>query len=136
MASPVVKTLISGNNKLVINVTKVYDGGGHDADDIIIDRSALTGPNGAVPTKVRIDDITWSISPGFDYVLLEFDDDGGDEAIEYLQGQGYMDYRPFGGKSMAAAPTLVTDGDVVLTTVGTATTVDAYSLLINCTLKD
>lgn len=135
MANPVVKTVFSGGNKLIVNVTKVYDGVGHDADYAIIDISSLTGPNGVAPSKIRIDEITWSVSPGFDYILLEFNDDGGDEAIEYLQGQGYMDYRPFGGKSAAAAPTAAGDGDVVITTAGTATTTDTYSLLIHCTLK-
>lgn len=126
-----VKVMVSGTRKYVINVTGIFSVA-DETDTVIIDRSTLTGGNGTVPTKIRIDEVTWSIGPGFDYVLLEWDD-ATDEVIDYFQGQGYMDYRPYGGKKMAGTPDDAADGDVLLTTAGGAAG-DTYSFLLNCTL--
>jgi hypothetical protein len=129
----VVTTLFQGNNKYTINVKGVFSVA-DETDTIIIDRSTLTGPDGGnVPTYVRIDTITWAVGVGFDYVMLEFDD-ATDEVIDYFQGQGYFDFRPFGGKKMSAAPTTAAEGDVLLSTAGGAAN-DTYSFIIECTLK-
>jgi hypothetical protein len=129
-----VKTVLQGTRKYVINVTGIWDTA-DETDVIIVDRSALIGPNGKdVPTYIRVDEITALIGP-FDYVQLEFKHGGGDETIELFQGQGYVDYRPAGGKVAATAPSLVTDGDITLTTAGGAAG-DSYSLYIHMTLKD
>lgn len=128
-----VKTLISGRNKLEINVTHVW-ATADETNVVIIDRSALTGPNGVLPAKVRIDEITWSIGPGIDYVKLSWDF-ATDETIELLQGQGFMDYRPSGGKNPSGTPASVTEGDVLLSTVGGAAG-DSYSILLKCTLSN
>lgn len=126
-----VKTMVSGSRKLVINVTGFFSVA-DETDSIIVNRSDLVGAHKTLPEYVRVDEITWAVGAGFDYVLLEWDD-GTDEAIEYLQGQGYMDYRPYGGKKMAGAPTTATEGDILLTTSGGAAG-DTYSILLNCTL--
>lgn len=128
-----VKTLISGNRVYIINVTHTW-ATADATDEVIIDRSTLTGPDGQnIPGRIRIDEITWAISSGMT-VRLEFDD-ATDEVIENLQGQGYMDYRPYGGKSMAGDPTTATEGDVLLTEDGGAAG-DNYSIMIRCTLKN
>lgn len=126
-----VKYLVKGNNRIVVNVTGEFSAA-DETDTVIIDVSTLTGPDGTPPTSVRIDEITWSVGAGFDSVKLEWDATT-DDIIEYLQGQGYMDYRPYGGKNdpKSAGST----GDVILSTTGGAAN-DSYSLLISATLKD
>lgn len=128
-----VKTLISGNNKLAIVVSHTWVTA-DESDVVIIDRSALTGPDGStIPERIRIDEITWSISGGVMDVILDFDD-ATDEVIGIFQGQGYMDYRPIGGMNMAGAPTTATEGDVQLSTTGGGAG-DYYNITLQCTLK-
>lgn len=129
----VVKVLFGGSRKRVLNITGVFSVS-DETDTIVVDRSALTGPDGGTPTYVVIEELTWAVGAGFDSVMLEFDD-GTDEVIEYLQGQGYMDYRPFGGKQMGTAPGAANEGDILLTTSGGAAG-DTYSILAVLRLKD
>ena len=128
----VIKVMVEGTRKYVINITGVFDSS-DETDTVVIDRSTLTGPGGVLPNKIRIDEATWAVGLGFSFVKLEFDD-ATDEVIEYFQGQGYMDYRPYSGKSMTGEPTTADEGDVILTTLGGAAE-DTYSILLNCTLK-
>lgn len=127
-----IKTMISGRNKLVINVTGTF-GGADETDTVIIDKSTLVGPLQLAkePAAIRVDEITWSVSPEFDNILLEWDHTT-DDIVDYYSGQGYMDYRPYGGKNdpRSAGGT----GDLVLTSLGGAAG-GSYSLLISCTLK-
>lgn len=126
-----VKYLIKGRNKIVINVTGAFSAA-DETDTVIIDVSTLTGPDGTPPTAVRIDEVTWAVGAGFDHVLLEWDATT-DDVIDYFQGQGYMDFRPYGGKHDPRSAG--TTGDVLLTTVGGAAN-DTYSFLIAATLQD
>jgi hypothetical protein len=129
-----VKTMVSGTRKLVVNITGTFSVS-DESNVVVINRSDLTGPDGVnIPGRIRVDEITWAVGVGFDYVLLDWDD-AADEVIEYLQGQGYMDYRPYGGKSMSGDPTTDTEGDIQLSTLGGATG-DTYSILLHCTLKN
>lgn len=129
-----VKTMVSGNRKLVVNITGAFSAA-DESNVVVIDRSTLTGPDGVnIPGRIRVDEITWAVGVGFDYVLLDWDD-ATDEAIEYLQGQGYMDYRPYGGKSVTGDPTTDTEGDIQLSTSGGAAG-DTYSIALHCTLKN
>lgn len=132
MTTPVVKTMVSGSRKLVVNITGIF-ATSDAANVVVIDRSGLIGPDGTVPEYIKVDEITWSIFD-FDYVLLKWDEAGGDETIEYLSGQGYMDYRPYGGKSPANIPGVATDGDIQLTTANGAAD-GTFSILLHCTLK-
>ena len=127
-----VKVMVSGSRKYVVNITGSFDTT-DESNVVVVDRSTLIGPNGVLPGKIRVDEITWAVGVGFDYVLLDWDD-ATDEVIEYLQGQGYMDYRPYGGKSMAGDPTTDTEGDIQLSTSGGAAG-DTYSILLHCSLK-
>jgi len=129
----IVKTVFQGTRKLIVNVTGLFDTS-DEVNVVVIDRSTLIGPNQkTIPRKIRIDEITWAVGAGYAYVALDWDD-ATDEVIDYFQGSGYMDYRPFGGKSMVGNPTTDTEGDVQLTTSGGAAG-DTYSFLIECTLK-
>jgi len=131
------KVLINGTRNYVINVTGDFagDGSADLANHVIIDRSTLIGPDGKNPPgRIRIDEITWSNGIGYDSIKLSWDD-ATDEVIEYFHGPGYMDYRPYGGKSMTGDPTTAAEGDVLMTTTGGAAG-DSYSLLIKCSLKN
>lgn len=123
--------LIKGSNKVVVNVTGTFSGA-DETDTVVIDLSTLVGPDGTPPTAVRIDEITWAVGPGFDYVLLEWEHTT-DDVVDYFQGQGFMDYLQYGGKNdpRSAGGT----GDLILTTAGGAAG-DSYSFLIKGTLKD
>ena len=128
-----VKTVFSGSRKLIVNVTHTWVTA-DETNVVIIDRSALVGPKGTLPTAIRIDELTWTTTPGLEILKLSWDL-ATDEVIELLSGQGYLDYRGFGGKSPGTAAASATEGDVLLSTVGGAAG-DAYSILIHCTLKD
>lgn len=122
--------LIKGTRNIVVNVTGTFSVA-DETDTIIIDKSTLIGPLGVEPGSIRVDEITWSVSPGFDSVRLEWDHTT-DDIVDNYQGQGYMDYLPYGGKNdpKSAGDT----GDLILSTTGGAA-LDNYSLLISCTLK-
>lgn len=123
--------LIQGQNRVVINVTGTFSAA-DETDTVLIDLSTLAGPNkGLAPTAVRIDEITWSVSPEFDNILLEWEHTT-DDIVDYYSGQGYMDYRPYGGKNdpRSAGGT----GDLILTSLG-GVAGGSYSLLISATLK-
>lgn len=133
-AAASVKVMQNGTRKYVINVIGVWDTA-DETDTIIINRSTLTGPDGSsIPGFIRIDEITWMVSGDLEYVQLNWKDTSV-EVIDYFQGQGYMDYRPYGGKIMSNAPVDDTEGDLQLTAVG-GTTNSNYSFLINCSLKN
>lgn len=125
------KYLIKGGNKIVVNVTGIFDTA-DETDTVIIDVSTLVGPDGTPPTGVRIDEVTWAVGAGFDHILLEWDATT-DDVIDYFQGQGYMDFRPYGGKHDPKSTG--TTGDVLLTGSGGAAG-DTYSFLICATLQD
>jgi len=129
--SAATKYLIKGRNKIVVNVTGAFSVS-DETDTVIIDASTLIGPDGTPPSSIRIDEITWAVGVGFDSVLLEWDATT-DDVIDYFQGQGYIDFRPYGGKNDPKSSG--TTGDILLTTAGGAAG-DTYSFLISATLKD
>lgn len=129
-----VKVMVSGTRKYVISVTHTWVTA-DEAGVVIIDRSALVGPDGInIPGRIRVDEITWAVSPGLESVTLEFDD-ATDEVIGNYQGQGYQDYRPYGGLSMTGDPTTDTEGDVLLSEKGGAAG-EYYDITLNCSLKN
>mgnify|MGYP000084184095 CR=1 FL=1 len=90
-----VLTQREGGNAFCYNVRGVYSAA-DETNTVIIDLSTKTGPLGAAPSKIKIEEIWWTIN-GFDMVQLSFDR-GTDVIIDYYSGQGYMDYKPYGGK--------------------------------------
>lgn len=124
-----VHTSLQGRNIVVLNVRGIYSAA-DETDTNILDISTLAGPNvEGPPSKLRIDEIWWAIN-GFSYVLLEFDRTT-DYTIDYYQGQGFIDYRPGGGKVDKGTGNT---GDLFLTTAGGAANA-TYSLQIFIRLK-
>lgn len=127
-----VKTLVSGNNKHVVRITHTWVSA-DETDQVVVDRSALIGPDGVnIPGKIRVDEITWSISGSLETVRLEWDF-GTDEVIANLSGAGYQDFRPYGGSNPSGTPATATEGDIILTTTGGAAN-DSYDITLHCTL--
>lgn len=123
--------LVQGRNIVVINVTGAFSAA-DETDTILIDKSTLIGPDGTEPTSISIEEVTWTIGPGFDYIALEWDHTT-DDLVDNFHGQGYMDYRPYGGKNDPESSGAT--GDLILSTVGGAAG-DSYSFLIRAKLKD
>lgn len=114
-------TICEGRNNFIYNVRGT---GADETNTAIIDLSAKAGPLGAAPSKIKIDEIWWTIN-SFDYVQLSFDRTT-DVIIDYYSGQGYMDYRPYGGKIDNGTGGT---GDLLLTSSGAATGSN-YSFII------
>lgn len=124
-----VQNVFVGTRKVSLLVTGTYSAS-DETDTNILDISTLTGPKGSAPSKLVIDEIWWSIT-GYNSVVLEFDRTT-DEIVGNFIGQGYIDYRPIGGR--------VDDGtggtgDLLLTTTG-GSSGGNYSFVITVRLKD
>ncbi len=125
------QVLVSGRNKLNLIVRGEFSVA-DETDTVVVDKSTLTGPDGTAPGSVRVDEVTWSIGAGFDYIRLEWDHDTDDKIVD-LTGQGYLDFRPSGGLNDPRSTGGT--GDIVLTSLGGAAG-DVYFLVLHCTLKD
>lgn len=117
-----------GGNLFSYNVRGVFDTA-DETNTVIIDLSAKTGPLGAAPSKLKIDEVWWTIN-GFDYITLSFDRTS-DVMIDHFSGQGYMDFKPYGGKIDNGSGGT---GDLLLTTVG-GTDGGSYSFIISGRFK-
>lgn len=117
-----------GGNLFTYNVRGVY-GGSDETNTVIIDLSTKVGPLGAVPSKIKLEEVWWTIN-GFNYVLLSFDR-GTDVNIDYYAGQGYMDYKPYGGKIDNGTGG---NGNLLLSTSG-GTSGGNYSFIISGRFK-
>ena len=109
-----VLTQREGGNLFTYNVRGVFSAA-DETNTIIIDLSTKTGPLGAAPSKIKLEEVWWTIN-GFDYITLSFDRDT-DVVIDYYYGQGYMDYKPYGGKIDNGTGGT---GDLLLSTTGGA----------------
>ena len=117
-----------GGNLFTYNVRGVY-GGSDETNTVIIDLSTKVGPLGAVPSKIKLEEVWWTIN-GFNYILLSFDR-GTDVNIDYYAGQGYMDYKPYGGKIDNGTGG---NGNLLLSTTG-GTSGGNYSFIISGRFK-
>lgn len=122
-------TIFAGTRRHIIHLTNVSDGTGESAV-VKVDVSALTGPNGQVPTAVTIEEISWDIQ-GFTSVTLAWDATT-DDTIAVMSGQGYSDWSSVGGLHDPASTGAT--GDVVLTTTGAAANA-TYDITIVCKLE-
>lgn len=108
-----VTTLKDSGSELVVHITGVSDGTG-ETDAIKVDKSAFT-VSGAEPSTLRIMSARWAIQ-GYSSLRFEWDR-GTDVTAMILNGNGYEDFRPFGGKNDTGSGGT---GDLVVTTVGHA----------------
>lgn len=132
-AAAKLKVLFDGANRHVVNITGVWDTA-DETDTIVFNASDYTGPDGTTlgAGGTVVEEVTWSVSSGFEYILLEWDATT-DDTIEYFSGPGYMDYRPWGGKRDPASSGGT--GDILLTSKG-GDADDNYSIVLVLRLKD
>jgi len=107
-----VLTQKEGGNLFIYNVRGLF-ASSDETDTVIIDLSTKTGPLGAAPSKLKLEEIWWTIN-GFSGITLSFDRDT-DVIVDYYSGQGYMDYKPYGGKIDNGSGGT---GDLLLSTFG------------------
>ena len=125
-----VTTVYQSPKTLVVTLTNESDGTG-EAAVVKVDKSALTGPDGSAPSKLKVMEISYDVQ-GFNYVTLDFDHDTDDE-IDVLTGSGYKSYRDFGG--LVDPATDGGTGDIILTTDGGADG-SSYSITLHIQKKD
>ncbi len=113
------QTLFNGSRKTVRKFTSLSDGTGETAVQKV-DISGLTG----APTSVRIMQVWYSISGPSVRVLF---DHATDDTAVILSGNGYLDFRSFGG--IADPGSSGGTGDIFFTTVG-AVNNDTYSIIL------
>lgn len=122
-------TIFSGRRKLSLQLTNLSDGTGESAV-IKVDKSGLETFEELEPSKLVVEEITWSIS-GFTAVELYWDHTA-DDALAKMAGNGYVDYRSVGG--LVDPGSTGGTGDILLTTIGAAA--DAtYDITIVLRLK-
>lgn len=128
------EVLFNGTRKYVVRCTNISDTTG-ESGVTKVDRSGLTGPNGAAPGKLVVEEIWYSVH-GFDGVQIDWDATT-DERLAVVKGQGYMDYRPYGGLVPDTAGSGA-DGDILFTTLAAAVPAagDNYDITLVLRLKD
>jgi hypothetical protein len=130
MADAVTSCVFRNDNDFYgIHLTNISDATG-EADVIKVDRSALIGPENAVPTKLGIASCRWNIQ-GFTKVTLYWEDADGDVTAMVLAGSGYDDFESQGGGYLftSAVNAAATDGDIKLSTTGT-TSGNSYDITL------
>jgi hypothetical protein len=124
------QVVFSGARRRAIRLTNISDGTGESAV-VKVDISALTGPDGTVPTKTVVEWIEYDIQ-GFTSVRLDWDATTDDE-IAVLSGQGILDWTAYGG--LTDPQSTGATGDIVLTTAGASATA-TYTITLGLRLKD
>jgi len=117
-------TILNTGDTLIALYTNVSDGTGESAV-VKVDHSTLTDLTGAVPGKLRIMGLEWSIH-GFPYVKIAFDATTDDTAL-VLSGNGEMCFSKLGG--IKDPGSTGSTGDIVFTAPAGATT-GSYTILL------
>ena len=123
--------VFSGTKRYVVRLTNISDGTGESAVTKV-DRSALIGPGGGVPTYLIVEKIEYACD-GMQ-VRLHWNDATDDE-IAVLAGSGFFDWTDSGGIKHPQVPGAADEGDIVLTT-NAHTAGDAYTVTLHLRLKD
>tara|TARA_R110002020_G_scaffold410205_1_gene619976 strand:+ start:161 stop:565 length:405 start_codon:yes stop_codon:yes gene_type:complete len=119
-------TIEDGERQLVVQLTNLSDSTG-EAKVTKIDVSGLaTNKRGKSCNEVRIQEI-WAQVYGFDGVQLWFDADTDVVAFNAGVGWTHQDFTNVGGLKMYGTNAT---GDVLLSTLGTEASGDAYQILI------
>lgn len=121
-----VTTIEDGERQLVVQLTNLSDSTG-ESDVTKIDVSALaSSATGKACNEVRIQEI-WAQVHGFDGVQLLYDADTNVVAFNAGVGWNYQDFSSVGGLKMYGTNAT---GDILLTTLGTEASGDAYEIVI------
>jgi len=133
MADTVANTTIA-ETKTNIVVSSVFTIDGTEAADLIlVDKSAITGPDGTEPGKLVIERIEYAVFGCS--LLIEFEHTTDDEVC-ILQGNGMIDFTGGGRYQGFVDPASAgTTGDIVATTL-TTDAGDTASLVLFCRKKD
>tara|TARA_R100000687_G_scaffold41927_1_gene34306 strand:- start:40 stop:444 length:405 start_codon:yes stop_codon:yes gene_type:complete len=119
-------TIEDGERQLVVQLTNLSDNSG-EAKVTKIDVSALqSNARGISCSEVRIQEI-WAQVYGFDGVQLWYDADTDVVAFNANPGWTYQDFSDVGGLKMYGTNAT---GDVLLSTLGTEASGDAYQIVI------
>ena len=119
-------TIEDGERQLVVQLTNLSDSTG-EAKVTKIDVSGLaTNKQGKSCDEVRIQEI-WAQVYGFDGVQLWYDADTDVGAFNAGVGWTYQDFSNIGGLKMYGTNAT---GDVLLSTLGTEASGDAYQIVI------
>lgn len=119
MAATVTNSTISlPNDKYfhAVHLTNLYNDA-VETNVVKIDKSTLTGPDLTEPSTLSIAYVRWAIQ-GHTYVKLSWDHDT-DVTAMMLSGNGFDDFREFGGKADTGTGGT---GDLLLTTIGGSAT--------------
>lgn len=128
MTDTVTTRVLANDLNYSLLLTSLGDGTG-EAAVVKADISGLTGPDGAVPSSLRIDRVRWTIN-GFEYVKIAWDATADDTALILGVGEGELDLRDVGG--LRDPGSTGATGDVVLTTpAGSAG--DSYTIILEMT---
>ena len=113
------QTLFSGSNKTILKFVNASDGTGESA----VAKVDISGLNGT-PTAVKINRVWYSV---FGMVVKILFDHNTDDFCLALQGDGYHDFRTFGGIPDPASAGGT--GDILFTTVGHSAA-DSYTIIM------
>ena len=123
MADAVVNTIIAQTKTYIVTSHKFTIDGTEAADLVLVDKSALTGPDGTEPGKLVLEKLEYHLSGC--QVMLEFEHTTDDRiatlsldgCIDFTDGgrfQGFVDPASAGGTGDIVAKTLNTDaGDTI-----------------------
>lgn len=116
---------LNGKRRYIVRLTNVSDGTGESAVAKIT-KSGLTNLAGAVPSKLIVEDIQWSIQ-GFSSVRLFWDHTTPDEIAVLAPGNGYRSFEEAGG--LIDPGSAGGTGNITLTTAG-AVSGATYDILL------
>jgi hypothetical protein len=118
-------TIIDGPRHVIVKTSGISDGTGLSAQQII-DISTLS----PAPTRLVVEEI-WFAIQGYEAILVDTDRTA-DFSLVYCAGDGYFDFRDYGGvKDGGTGGT----GDLQFTSIGTATANDTFDITINLRKK-
>jgi len=126
-------TMSGTQRRIIVKATGVSSDATDAADQLIVDRSDLLGPAGAVPSKLILEQVKWTMD-GYDSILLEMDEATDEEILRLSGSAGHWDFRAEGGWTPVSAFASAGDGDVFITTTGAAA-LSNYSIILYFRLK-
>jgi hypothetical protein len=119
-----------GKRRRSVVLTGASDGTG-EAGVVKVDRSALIGLTGSSPTKLIIEEVSWTIQ-GYTAITLAWEHTINDTALILGVGEGYMSFKDVGG--LTDPGSAGGQGDIILTTAGHSAG-DTYTITLVVRLK-